>query len=137
MFSRRCGCTEADSQIPNSAPDDKKDDKKEKTKDKDAHSDKGSIKSQGKRKATNPELDHPLGSTSDHEIESAPLIKEQGSPHDPPASGSRDTDKEGKAWRESRLGRKIRGMENEEDMIKQRAEIRGLIEKKTYIGLVS
>jgi hypothetical protein len=63
------------------------------------------------------------------------LIKEQGSPHDLPASGSRD--KEGKAWRESRLGKKIRGMENEEDMIKQRAEIRGLIEKKTYIGLVS
>jgi len=28
-------------------------------------------------------------------------------------------------------------MENEEDMIKQRAEMRGLIEKKTYIGLVS
>lgn len=28
-------------------------------------------------------------------------------------------------------------METEEDMIKQRDEIKGLIEKKTYIGLVS
>jgi hypothetical protein len=35
------------------------------------------------------------------------------------------------------LDKKVKGMESEEDMIKQRAEIRGLIEKKTYIGLVS
>ena len=35
------------------------------------------------------------------------------------------------------MGKGLRGMENEEDMIKQRAEMRGLIEKKTYIGLVS
>jgi hypothetical protein len=55
------------------------------------------------------------------------------------ASGSKEHDyaKEDGKWRESNLGRKVRGMENEEDMIKQRAEMRGLIEKKTYIGLVS
>lgn len=46
-------------------------------------------------------------------------------------------DKEGEKWRESKLGKKVRGMENGEDMIKQRAEMRGLIEKKTYIGLVN
>jgi hypothetical protein len=57
------------------------------------------------------------------------------------ASGSKpeqhDYAKEGGKWRGSKLGRKVRGMANEEDMIKQRAEMRGLIEKKTYIGLVS
>jgi hypothetical protein len=42
-----------------------------------------------------------------------------------------------KSWGASQLGRVTRGMETEEDMIKQRDEIKGLIEKKTNIGLVS
>jgi hypothetical protein len=69
-------------------------------------------------------------------------MKESGSEHGyttATASGSKEHDyaKEDGKLRESKLGRKVRGMENEEDMIKQRAEMRGLIEKKTYIGLVS
>ena len=117
-------------QIPNSPPDVKSD--KDKDKDKDSKSDKSSIKSQGKRR-----------SDSDVEIspEASP-IKESGSEKGyttATASGSKDHDyaTEDRKWRESNLGKRVRGMENEEDMIKQRAEMRGLIEKKTYIGLVS
>ena len=99
----------ADKQIPNSAP---------KPKAEDAGKDKDSIKSSksgGKRKSTV------------SEIEVAPLLDgDVGSP-----------ESTSKAWRESQLGKKVRGMETEEDMIKQRDEIKGLIEKKTYIGLVS
>ena len=113
-------------QVPNSPPDVKTD------KDKDSNSDKASLKSQGKRRS-NPEV----------EIVPEPSpMKESGSEHGyttATASGSKEHDyaKEDGKWRESKLGRKVRGMENEEDMIKQRAEMRGLIEKKTYIGLVS
>ena len=116
-------------QVPNSAPDDKKDDKKDK--DKDSHSDKASLKSQGKRRS-NPEFELAPG------LEPSPM-KESGSDRGH-ASGSKhehDYAQDGGRWRESKLGKKLRGMENEEDMIKQRAEMRGLIEKKTYIGLVS
>ena len=116
--------------MPNSPPDIKAD----KDKDKDSTSDKASLKSQGKRRS-NPEVE--IGP------EPSPM-KESGSEHGyttATASGSKDhdyaKDQEGEKWRESKLGRKVRGMENEEDMIKQRAEMRGLIEKKTYIGLVS
>jgi hypothetical protein len=113
-------------QVPNCPPDVKSD------KDKDPNSDKVSLKSQGKRRS-NPEV----------EIVPEPSpMKESGSEHGyttATASGSKEHDyaKEDGKWRESKLGRKVRGMENEEDMIKQRAEMRGLIEKKTYIGLVS
>ena len=111
-------------QVPNSPPEPKKDDK-------DSKSDKASLKSQGKRKSTTSEME------TDHEIESSPLIKEPGPDyHVPTSSGSGSGDKE-KEWRHSKLGRKVRGMENEEDMIRQSAEMRGLIEKKSYIGLVS
>jgi len=114
-------------QVPNSPPEPKKDDK-------DSKSDKASLKSQGKRKSTNSDVIH---EEHEIEIESSPLIKEPGPDyHVPTSSGSGTGDKE-KEWRHSKLGRKVRGMENEEDMIKQRAEMRGLIEKKTYIGLVS
>ena len=119
-------------QIPNSPPDVKSD--KDKDKDKDSNSDKSSLKSQGKRRS-NSEVE--LGP------ESSP-IKESGSEKGhttTDASGSKDRDyakdKEDGKWRQSKLGKKVRGMENEEDMIKQRAEMRGLIEKKTYIGLVN
>jgi hypothetical protein len=117
-------------QVPNSPPEPKKDDK-------DSTSDKASLKSQGKRKSTNSEVIHEENE-HEHDIQSSPLIKEQGSDraHPPAAFGSGTGDKE-KEWRHSKLGTKVRGMENEEDMIKQRAEMRGLIEKKTYIGLVS
>jgi hypothetical protein len=115
-------------EVPNCPPDVKSD------KDKDSNSDKASLKSQGKRRS-NPEVDI---------VPEPSPMKESGSEHGyttATASGSKDHDhakeKEGEKWRESKLGRKVRGMENEEDMIKQRAEMRGLIEKKTYIGLVS
>jgi hypothetical protein len=112
--------------VPNSPPDVKSD------KDKDSNSDKASLKSQGKRRS-NPEVDI---------VPEPSPMKESGSEHGyttATASGSKEHDyaKEDGKWRESKLGRKVRGMENEEDMIKQRAEMRGLIEKKTYIGLVS
>lgn len=118
-------------QVPNSPPDVKSD----KDKDKDSSSDKASLKSQGKRRS-NPEVE--LGP------EPSPM-KESGSERGyatgsgskPEPDHERDYAKKDGKWRESKLGRKVRGMENEEDMIKQRAEMRGLIEKKTYIGLVS
>jgi len=117
-------------QIPNSPPDAKSD----KDKDKDSNSDKASLKSQGKKRS-NPDVE--IGP------EASPT-KESGSEKGyttADASGSKDRDyaknKEDRKWRESKLGKKVRGMENEEDMIKQRAEMRDLIEKKTYIGLVS
>jgi len=119
-------------QIPNSPPDVKAD--KDKDKDKESNSDKASLKSQGKRRS-NPDVE--IGP------EVSP-IKELGSEKGyttAAASGFKDRDyakdKEDGKWRQSKLGKKVRGMENEEDMIKQRAEMRGLIEKKTYIGLVS
>lgn len=121
--------SEADQQVPNSPPDVKSD------KDKDSSSDKASLKSQGKRR-------------SNSEVELGPEpspMKESGSERGyatgsgskPEPDHERDYAKKDGKWRESKLGRKVRGMENEEDMIKQRAEMRGLIEKKTYIGLVS
>jgi hypothetical protein len=62
-------------------------------------------------------------------------MKQPGTPQ--PSSSHPPLKNDKKEWRESRLGKKVRGMENEEDMIKQRDQMRGLIEKKTYIGLVS
>lgn len=76
---------------------------------------------------------------SEVEIESSPLLENEkvtdhGDGHGDVGESHR---RKHKSWRDSHLGRDTRGMETEEDMIKQRDEIKGLIEKKTYIGLVS
>lgn len=121
-------------QVPNAAPKDKKDEKG-KDNDKDKDSDKASLKSsksEGKRKTTVSEIEIHASPMSENE-----KVTDHGDHVHIHGDAGEGGESQHKSWRASQLGRDTRGMETEEDMIKQRDEIKGLIEKKTYIGLVS